>query len=99
MSTSSIDGSITWKVVNEVVEDDMSDIIEEEIQHLKSHHTIKDNSVMDCLTNLFCYMYPGDIEDDVDQLNNIIKHKNELRKKLFKSTIKKVSSMLYYFLL
>ena len=91
VANTSNDGSITWKVVKEVVYDEMSKTIEKEIQFLKKNISLQDGTQTENLNGYFWYMYPGNASDDLVVLNASIDAENESRKERYQRVIRKVN--------
>ena len=78
--SSSSNGSIAWRVIEECLDDKMSPKIEKEIEFLKTNIAIKDKGKVENLHNFFWYLYPGDLNNDVAKVNKEVEKENKSRK-------------------
>ena len=96
--TSAKDGSITWKVVKEVIDDELKASRERDEELFKAKDfpiiqsmTYEERNKCDYKTG-FWKLWPGTIEGDVHLINNSIEKENIRRKEKYQRTIKKIST-------
>ena len=96
--TSANDGSITWKVVKEVTDDELKASRERDEELFKSKNfsiiqsmTYEERNKCDYKTG-FWKLWPGTIEGDVHLINDSIQKENARRKEKYQRSIKKIST-------
>ena len=97
VSKSSIDGTITWKVVKEVTDDKFSKRLEKEKEWLKDNSPLKIK--IKTTAELFHVLWPLDVDKEFADFVNIVRKENTQRKKDGKPHIPLVSTTVLLLLL
>ena len=96
---SSKDGTVDWTVVEKLTDGEFTEvrIHEEELFHKKYFSSVNDSGVTDegNYNDIFCDLWPNQIDNDISKINAAILKENAVRKSRFQRPIRSITKAGY----